>query len=533
MYDVQGRQAALRRLRPQEAERLIAASVDHGFLDEHSPGQYEMHPLLRSFLELKLREEGHRVRKTVARVVGTMFNLGLWDESYDVIQRFGEHHLIVDLLRLSSAQLLAQGRTSTLRTWIADADPNAPTVQHATSELALREAKYHQAETLALLAARGAGDPDGEARSLIVAGRAAHVASRQDKALEYYGRAASVATASELAWQARLGELQAAAELEAPDAPNRLIELTCDAVEEPTQRVVLADRSIGIQSRFGLPVNLETGRAAAQLLPLVADPMVRTSFRNIFGYALAASASFDEALRLMGDQLDDAERCRIDFAVPYALVTKALALTGQRNYQSALELLLEADDRASHADDHTAVSVSAAVRARALISQGSFDEALSRPIGLAIDSPGSLRAEVSACRALALAGLGHFQQASDLARSALESVGVEATICARAANAVVKLREGERAKGQQEARLALACAIHTGLVESFMCAYRGFPELLVCLLEDKSLHPDVTHILKLVGDADVLPATAHTAGEHSILQLSPREKRSWRCLLKG
>ena len=56
--------------------------------------------------------------------------------------------------------------------------------------------------------------------------------------------------------------------------------------------------------------------------------MVRTSFRNIFGYALAASASFDEALRLMGDQLDDAERCRIDFAVPYALVTKALALTG-------------------------------------------------------------------------------------------------------------------------------------------------------------------------------------------------------------
>jgi hypothetical protein len=336
LYDVRGRRAAIDRMRRQEAERLIATCLDHGFLEEHPPGQYEMHPLLRSFLELKLREEGQpELRTTVSRVVRTLFDLTLWDEAYDVIRKFGEHRLLLDLLGRASAQLLAQGRTSTLRTWIADADPNAPTVQHATSELALREGKYHQSETLAVLAARGAEDPDREARSLIVAGRAAHVASRQERALEYYSRAASVTNVSEIAWQARLGELQAAAELEAPDAPARLIELTAAAVEDPTQRVVLADRSIGIETRFGLPVNLEACRAAAQLLPLVADPMIRTSFRNILGYALAASACFDEALRLMSEQLEDAERCRIDFAVPYALVTKALVLTGRRDYKCA------------------------------------------------------------------------------------------------------------------------------------------------------------------------------------------------------
>jgi LuxR family maltose regulon positive regulatory protein len=534
MYDIRGRRAALRRLRPQDAERLIAISVHHGFLNEPSPGQYEMHPLLRSFLELKVREEGQpELRNTVSRVVGMLFELGLWDESYEVIRRFGEHRLLIELLRLSSAQLLAQGRTSTLRTWIADADPSAPTVQHATSELALREGKYHQSETLALMAARGAGDPDAEARALILAGRAAHVGSRQDKALEYYSRAASVAALPEIAWQARLGELQAAAELEAPDAPDRLAELTPAAVEDPAQRVVLADRTIGIESRFGLPVNLETGRAATQLLPLVADPMIRTSFRNIFGYALAASACFDEASRLMSDQLGDAERCRIDFAVPYALVTQALVLTGRRDYDGAIELLLEADDRASHAGDHTAISVSAAVRTRALIAQGAFEEALSRPISIPIDSPGSLRAEVASCRALALAGLGHLQQATDLAQSALNSVGVEATICARAANAVTALRTGQHVEGQQEARLALACAIHTGLVESFVCAYRGFPELLVCLLEDKSHHSDVTHVLKLVGDAGVLSAATQRTGDHSVLQLSPREKEVLALLARG
>jgi len=261
--------------------------------------------------------------------------------------------------------------------------------------------------------------------------------------------------------------------------------------------------------------------------------MIRTSFRNIFGYALAASAYFDEADRLMNDQLEDAERCRIDFAIPYALATKALVLTGWRHYDDASELLLEAHERASRTDDHTAISVAAAIRARALIAQGAFEEALSRPAGIAVDAPGSLRAELGACTGLALAGLGHAQQASELAHAALESVGVEATICARATNAVIALREGRHAIGQQEARLALACAIHTGLVESFVCAYRGFPELLLCLLEDTLLHPDVTHIIKLVGDADILPATAQSSGKHSILQLSPREKEVLALLARG
>ena len=95
------------------------------------------------------------------------------------------------------------------------------------------------------------------------------------------------------------------------------------------------------------------------------------------------------------------------------------------------------------------------------------------------------------------------------------------------------MRRGHQARAQQEARLALACATRTGLVESFVCAYRGLPELLVCLLEDKSLHVDVTHVLKLVGDAEVLPATLQSAGKHSILQLSPREKEVLALVARG
>src|SRR5918995_3604481 len=322
------------------------------------------------------------------------------------MQRFGEYGLLADLIQQSSEQFLAQGRTSTLRAWLSEADPNAPSVRHAASELALREGKFHRAESLALLSAREALEPDAAARALLVAGRAAHVASRQQHAAQHYGRAASIATLPNIQWRAKLGELLAAAELEAPDAPERLLELSEAAVEEPADQVVLADRTVCIELRFALPMNLDSGRAASQLLPFVADPMIRTSFRNVFGYALAASARFDEALRLMADQLEDAERCRLDFVIPYALINKALVFTGRRDYSQAVELLLEADDRATRSDDYTATNVSAAVRLRTQIAQGDFDSALNRPLTLPAEAPRSLRAEIAGCRALALAGLG-------------------------------------------------------------------------------------------------------------------------------
>jgi ATP/maltotriose-dependent transcriptional regulator MalT len=326
--------------------------------------------------------------------------------------------------------------------------------------------------------------------------------------------------------------LLAAAELEAPDVPQQLEELSTAVVEEPADRVMLADRRVGIELRFALPINFENARAAAQILPFVDDPMVRTSFRNVFGYVLAASAHFDEALALMEDQLDDAERCRLDFVIPYAFINRALVLTGRRDYAQATELLLDADDRASRADDATAASVGAAVRIRTEISQGTFDAALDRPLPLPFDAPRSLRAEVTACRALALAGVGHLKQAAELAQAALESVGVEATIMARATRAVVAIREADHATARDEAVQALDCATRTGVIESFVAAYRGFPELIVCLLEDKSLHADLADILKLAGDADALQAAAPRSA-NSILQLSPREKEVLALVARG
>ena len=167
-------------------------------------------------------------------------------------------------------RLLATGRTTTLRGWVAAAPQDAPTVRLAGAELALREGRYYEAEALAVLAARDLTDvPDLAARANLAAGRAAHVASREEEAMAYYLRAAAIAESPELVRKAEFGELQAAIELECSDVPERLHLLGSREARDPEEQVVLADRTMGAETRFGLPVDLARGRAARQLLRFV------------------------------------------------------------------------------------------------------------------------------------------------------------------------------------------------------------------------------------------------------------------------
>ena len=531
LYDVAGTRAALEQLQPHDAEALVRVGVDNGFLTESPDSGLEMHPLLRGFLKRKLEEEGPKeVKAVVTRAARSLIQHELWDEAFDLIQRFEVNDLIAELIAPSLERLLAEGRTSTLRAWIAAAPETLPIIRLSGAELALREGRYHESETLALLAARDLSESEFVARALLVAGRAAHVASRAEEAAMHYRAAAEAAHSEDLTRLAHFGELQAAMELEADDVPERLAKLSSYRPLEPAEQVILADRKVGVETRYALPVDIGSGRAARQLLRLVADPMTRTSFRNVFGYALAASAHFDEALELTDEQMEDAERCRLDFVIPYGLTIKALVLAGRREYVNAEELLSEAEERALKAGDRTALNIAWGVKMRLYIAQAAFDLALSRP-KLDIDTPQSLGAELRACRALALTGVGEFEQARLLADSALKSIGIEATINANAARAIAALRSAQHDEGVHHARTALECAMHTGLVESFVFAYRGFPELLVCLLEQKAYHSDVAHVLTLVGD-DVF-TTAPYSTEHSVLKLSPREKEVLALVAQG
>jgi LuxR family maltose regulon positive regulatory protein len=535
LYNTTGRRLALSQLRPDVAERVVAVGVDQGFLTELADRRLDMHPLLKSFLQRKLEEERPQsIDRIVAKAVTVLMEHRLWDEAFELMQRFEQEELIPELIGAAMDELLAAGRITTLRGWITHASESAPIVRLASAELAFREGRYHESEALAELAARDLGDqPDLAGRANIVAGRAANLASREDDARRFFRIAQKVARSPSLVRRAALGELLAAIELEHADAEELLCLSMSKEAFGTDDQVLLADRKLLFETRFGHPVDLQSGRAAHQVLRFVTDPVARSSFRNVFGYALASTATFDEASRITNEQMDDAERCRLDFVIPYALANKALVCTGQRLYTEAEEYLDEGEARALKSGDWAAYQVSSAIRMRLYVARGAFDLAMDRGRLDAGGATRSMQAELLAVHALAAAGVGRARQAQELAANALESsIGIESYVLAHCAIAVLAIRAGDRKAGRASARLALDRSSYSGMIECFVSAYRGYPELIVSLLEDARAHDQVSLVMSRVGDTEPsLPPGSQQ--ELSVMALSRREKEVLSLLAQG
>lgn len=536
LFDVSSSRMALQTLYPEQSDRVVRAGVDHGFLTEGTDGTFQLHPLLRSFLIRKLTESGREaVRVIASRALDALIEQELWDDAYVLIQRVAALDLLPRLVDAAMEHLLAAGRTPTLRTWIRQAAEDEPIIRLAAAQLAFRDGRLHEAEVLAEIAAHSSGlSDDVRARAHLVAARAAHVASREQQAGALYALAGAAAASPTLRRTAALGELIVAIELEREEAPTLLRCLVQDDVFDPADRLVLADRQLSLESHFGMSVNLEAARAAQQLLPHVADPLVRTSFRNVLGYTLAVSGHFRESQDVTTQQLLDAEEHRLDFVLPYAYAVQALALCGLRDYVEAEEVLDEAEQRAMRGGDRTAYHVAWAVRSRLYIAQGAFDLVLGRPMELDRDLTHQLRSEVTSGYALALAGAGRLDLARDLATAAQSaSIGVETKICSQLAHAIAAIRDCDSQGALAHARSALECATRTGMIEAFVCGYRGAPEVIIALLHDSSLHPELSRILALSGDAEVIDATTNAQPDRSVLALSPREKEVLSLLAQG
>jgi DNA-binding NarL/FixJ family response regulator len=333
--------------------------------------------------------------------------------------------------------------------------------------------------------------------------------------------------------RAALGALLAAIEFEDADAEDLLAELNRAELTDPTEVIVLADRQLHYETRFGKRVDLQRGREASQLLRFVPDPVVRASFRNVFGYALASTANWVEAAALTDEQLGDAERCRLDFVIPHALAIQAMSATGRREYDGSAALLTTAEKLARATSDAAALQMVTGIRMRTLIAQAAFDSALAQSDVDISNATKSFRGELLSVKALALAASGHVEPAREMAELGLrESIGVEAVVNGRCALAVAALNQNEHDVGREHASQALDRAIAAGMIESLVCAYRGCPQLLVCLLEKRELHEPVSILLQRAGDSELMPS-ARPPGDNSVLSLSPREKEVLALLARG
>jgi ATP/maltotriose-dependent transcriptional regulator MalT len=527
------RQLAVTLLGREAAERACSAALDVGVVVERGP-ELELHPLARSFLadwggQLGLEPapgsteaclEHYRARRD-------------WDAAFELLASRGPAGELEALLGSALDELLETARLSTVQRWCelaATSGVDAPIFAVASAEVALRHGRHVEAMAHAEVAA--ARDPGLAFRALSLAGRAAHLSSREERALDLYRQAEYVAADDAERRDAMWGQLACLIDLEHADA-EALLELLSESVSlaRPRDYVRAAVLRVYLQLRLG-SLDLDEADTAQQLLAAVNDPHVVLSFLSGYGTALALSARYSEADAVAGELLRTADHHRYTFAVPHGLSVSAMASSGLREWQTAEERAREALTRATAMRDVHVVLLSTSILLRLYAQQGRYREALRLPFSCRGALPASI-GELNGSRALVLACAGRFREALELVRSSPATRAVEPVVLASAVEAIVATKSGS-ADAVERVRHLERIAFEVGAVDLLVVSYRACPELLTVLLHANG-GGHVESLLRQVGDVDLALAAGRPiadAADRTAL-LSPREREVYELLETG
>jgi ATP/maltotriose-dependent transcriptional regulator MalT len=409
-----------------------------------------------------------------------------------------------DLLTVAVDDLLREGRTQTVVQWLDLAEANhltSPVIDLAASEIGFREGHYAKAEALALAAVRQLEDPELRARALIRAGQSAMLDSRDEQALPLFREARRCGQTQYARLEALVGEYLTSLELgRAADAEDAFAELTVldeggfdTKIRQATVHLVRAARLGGVDAAL---------EVAAEVRPLLAnlkDPLIATSFLNTTAHVLVLSGRYEEALEVGQAELELAQRYRLDFALPHALLVSAAALTGLREFAKAIEQIEAAETQAQSHDVHIA-AYTVGLRARIAIHRHKFEEALVHTAER-WERPAShpARAELLAYRGLAAACLGDATESEARCTEVRElaSSGIEAAALTACALAILALSEDPSNSGV--AADAFRQVEATGAVDSFITAARGSSRFLAAVLEALD---DTTPVVRALSESN-------------------------------
>ena len=513
----------------------IESAVRLGVLQEHE-ASYEIHPLLRSFLEPKLLSlDPDEVEGLATRVIDHLISVGSWDDAYEVIDRLGTPSRLDHLVTTAIGDIIENGRLSTLGQWLDSASRHhvtSPTLDYAEAELAFRQGRYGTASALASNAARAAQvseyEPSLRAKILLRAGQSALLDSRERDALDHFRAARAIAPQGPLEREALVGEFFASVDLGLDGADALLAELgeissrgPVDLVRMSIARTVYAERSGGLFDA------LAQARDIYPLLDRIVDPIIKTSFLNAYGQSLALTGHYEHALKIADEGAGVATEYRLQFVLSHAAILRAMAAIGLRDVSLALNALAEAEQ--SSDDPHIATSA-AILRARLALLRGAPEEALeilSTP--LRRDPSAALNAEYLGSRSLAAVAAGQLRPASEACECVLRAPRYArgGTTTAILVKAVLALHS-DPDDNDPLAKTAIPFVFEGGRLDEFVAVYRSFPSVLACALSNSEYGAVAMGLVGRANDAKLakqvgLRITTPLAGRMGSLTLRESE----------
>jgi LuxR family transcriptional regulator, maltose regulon positive regulatory protein len=499
----------LRALFRERAQAILEEAHQSGFLNRDG-SSYEMHPLLRQFLRLKLAGFGPEKTSETARIIGESYaDEFRWPEATSVAAEFGLIDLILRVLEEALDSVLSEGRITTINRWLEIAErasPTSPIVRLAAIEIAFRTGRWETARAnVTQLAQSIPGDHKLSSRIYLRAGQLAHLDDRLDEALHWLTAAKAHAQTPVDLRRALWTRFVTLSDSEAKDeAANALQELE----ETPPLDADDLLRASQCRLQFALRWGQLTEALGGLPNPLTlvdrsTDPIVRTGFLQTYGMALSLSARYRQSGEIADRQIEEAQRFGLEWVLPHGLEMRGIAQFGLRDFKGALRTLAESRRLAAEQGNIHSQLNSLVLEARIHICRGAPERALEVLQGRGRRPTNSgMEGDYLATQAFALACCGALQEAMDtLAASEAATDHLEARILRAFTKAVAKdAATQDETLDLQLVMAALDAADEAGNFDGFVIAYRGFPKLLLSLPQVTAM--DVTPFLDLVHSLD-------------------------------
>jgi ATP/maltotriose-dependent transcriptional regulator MalT len=517
----------------EEASRL-------GFVWARQRGAFEMHPLLRAFLLTKFNEEAQASRdEATRRIFEACIGRRAWDDAYAVVTTTDSAELIPGLVSCALADVLDAGRLTTLENWLAfsaEREIQSPVLTLARAEIAFRHGWHQKAEAMARQAASQLRPLDAlYGRANLRAGQAAYFNERHVEALRNFERVRSNSPDETTKREALWWSFLASIDLEDPSAVEFLNAYERVGSHDADDAVRLATGRLGIAFRFGRTSDaLENARSASHIVDEARDAMVRSSFWNIYAWALTLNSRYEQALKAADRLLAEGRDHDLDFVVAHAALVSAQAHLGIRQTVEASRLLDDVGVVASERADDFLAANARILRARMHVADNRPAEALEILEGLEY-APQSraTRGECLAVRALALLLDGRVREARASAERAHNATTVQATQCL--ANLVLGIIASERDESGPRLSAAVASLWEKGQFDALVLAYRARPTLLINLTATVNEH-DLAALISRARDRSLACSIGVPLGGRdnwAAHSLSPREREVSALLAQG
>lgn len=519
-------------------DAVLAEALRVGLLTPIRSEIFDLHPLLRQFLEMKIaRIPQHQREIAVERLATFLVASSMWDDAFSVLEAGSTPSTLLKFLSTALPVALHDGRLSTVDRWLAFASAHAvagPTLDLAAAEVALRRGEFKRADVLAARAIGSLPESDpAYVQGTMIRGRSALLQDEYEAARDFYTAISSVANDTSTRRAALWGAFVASRYFESGETVATLKALEQLGVDSPEASLRLSAARLQTALLVADPIPISDLVTTAHVVAEARDPHAVTNFLQNYIYALMMTGRYEEALTVCEEQCRVTAQYGLTFVDLNTQVLRAFALIGFRRFEKATQLLESAEVAAEAMNDLHNLGNIYVARFRVLLAQGrSVEIAEEDPVRWRRPPVPSMLGEYLGTYAIALACAGQSKRALQVASSVDDLTrSLEAQTAVRFARAIVAA-EARGPHYGDALRRALDAAREANHLDGIVVAYRAYPPFLEHMLHSPHARQVFTPLICRARDA-LLARRYTNARSLERFELSPREDEVLGLLARG